>query len=139
MPIRLGLSQLNHLSAPSELIGSSTSLPPKKKTAPEHRNTSQPNGRSSRIDCKAVRNCCQAVVLDRLINFECGTEINRESERSHNQQDDRNGTQSNCKISAIHLISGFEELPSNTLTLHWSSLSQRFPTSGGAEINDGEG
>jgi hypothetical protein len=40
---------------------------------------------------------------------------NRDSERSHNQQDDRNGTQGNCKISAIHLLRGFAELAPPTL------------------------
>ena len=40
---------------------------------------------------------------------------NRDSERSHNRQDDRNGTQGNCKISAIHLLRGFAELAPPTL------------------------
>lgn len=62
--------QSNHLHSPSELIRSSTSRPPQKKTAPEHRNTNQPDGRGARIDCKAVKDCCRAVVLDLLINFE---------------------------------------------------------------------
>jgi len=64
---------------------------------------------------------------------------NRDSERSHNQQDDRNGTQGNCKISAIHLLRGFAELaPPNTSKPNYFRFSQRFSTSGGAEINDGE-
>ena len=40
---------------------------------------------------------------------------NRDSERSHNRQDDRNGTRGNCKISAIHLLRGFAELAPPTL------------------------
>lgn len=40
---------------------------------------------------------------------------NRDSERSHNQQDDRNGKQDNCKISAIHLLRGFAKLAPPTL------------------------
>jgi hypothetical protein len=35
---------------------------------------------------------------------------NRDSERSHNRQEDRNGRRGNCKISAIHLLRGFAEL-----------------------------
>lgn len=40
---------------------------------------------------------------------------NRDSERSHNRQDDRNGTRGNCKISAIHLLRGFAEFAPPTL------------------------
>jgi len=40
---------------------------------------------------------------------------NCDLERSHNQQDDRNSAQGNCKISAIHLLRGFAELAAPTL------------------------
>jgi hypothetical protein len=41
---------------------------------------------------------------------------NRDSERSHNSQEDRNGRRGNCKISAIHLLHGFAELAPPTLS-----------------------
>jgi hypothetical protein len=40
---------------------------------------------------------------------------NRDSERSHNRQEDRTGRRGNCKISAIHLLRGFAELAPPTL------------------------
>ena len=54
--------------------------------------------------------------------------------RSHDQQADCNCTQSNCKISATHLLHALQY--SNTPLV---GVSQRFPTLGSAKVHNGDG
>jgi hypothetical protein len=63
---------------------------------------------------------------------------NRDSERSHNRQDDRNAGGVIAKYRRFTYYAGSQSSPLQHFKTQLLQVSQRFPTSGGAEINDGE-
>jgi len=67
---RQGRSQSKRPSIALQLDTARKTPPVLPETAPEHRDTNQPNDRGTRIKCEPMRNCCHAVVMGRLFNLE---------------------------------------------------------------------